>query len=721
MNIITFDIGGTWFRSGLFTDKQELLDYRKDIAINFKNNPDSSSRELQTALCDFIIRRCLEIKTEFGNKKISNVSISMGAALNGNNGIIYNSGPLWGKDSEEYDLATALSSRIKELDFHVINDVTAALYANIDRFDNEYSKRIALITVSSGIAMRVYDKDKSIVSINEITGLQGEIGHIPIKFMFRDEAVSLNCDCGNLNHLNAFCSGRGIIKLIKELKQKYPEDFKTSTLSKVDFSNADSIFNAFVKSLEVADIISNEILCSITDAIIEVLVCALVVDPEISKIIITGGVTKTLHRYFIDSLNKSFHKVGMYQVSNRFPNFLSDMWIVSEDNDVDGMIGSAKYVIAAIKNKKSNENAWRIRYNQNISYTIYKSNNIFKLKSNNFLEEYDCKNKFLIFVDSVVYSLHKTLIEDYFNSQNIIYEVVLIKSTEQLKSLETILFVLKTMTDFGLNRRSNPVITIGGGVLMDIVGFACSVFRRCTPYIRIPTTLLGIVDASIGVKTAINFESKKNSIGTYFAPSKVILDYSFIKTQDRRHIVNGVAEILKIALIMDESLFILLEEYGKAAIERKFSYNTEFESIIERSIEGMLEELIPNLHETNLERKVDFGHTFSQELEMQAGERLLHGEAVSIDMVISSIIAYKKGVLEESQLYRVIKLIKELGLPYKDDLCSVSLMKKSIIDATKHRNGHLRMPIPTRIGHSKFLNDVSDKDIEQTLDYLFKL
>merc|ERR1719359_2471478 len=113
---------------------------------------------------------------------------------------------------------------------------------------------------------------------------------------------------------------------------------------------------------------------------------------------------------------------------------------------------------------------------------------------------------------------------------------------EEEKSMETALQVTKKMKKFNIDRRTEPVIAIGGGVCMDVVGLAASLFRRRTPYIRVPTTALGYVDASVGAKNGCNFAASKNRLGTYVAPAAALLDSSFFKTQEAREVSNGLAE-----------------------------------------------------------------------------------------------------------------------------------------------------------------------------------
>lgn len=167
-------------------------------------------------------------------------------------------------------------------------------------------------------------------------------------------------------------------------------------------------------------------------------------------------------------------------------------------------------------------------------------------------------------------------------------------------------------------RRREPFLAIGGGVLLDIAGMAASLYRRGVPFVRVPTTLLSIVDASVGVKNGVDYccavtdETYKNRVGSFYAPSSCLLDNSFIATQDARNVSNGFGEILKLALVRSPDLFELLETHGAALVESRFATTPSVplgvsDRIIDLSIQIMLEELGPNLWEKKLERCVDYG------------------------------------------------------------------------------------------------------------------
>lgn len=145
-------------------------------------------------------------------------------------------------------------------------------------------------------------------------------------------------------------------------------------------------------------------------------------------------------------------------------------------------------------------------------------------------------------------------------------------------------------------------MAIGGGVLLDIAGMGACLYRRGVPFVRVPTTLLSIVDASVGVKNGVDYccgitnESYKNRVGSFYAPVACLLDTSFISTQDKRNICNGFGEIMKLALVRSTDLFEILETHGAALVESRFSKSSNVpdgvsDRVVELSIQIMLEEL----------------------------------------------------------------------------------------------------------------------------------
>merc|ERR1719310_576809 len=142
---------------------------------------------------------------------------------------------------------------------------------------------------------------------------------------------------------------------------------------------------------------------------------------------------------------------------------------------------------------------------------------------------------------------------------------------EDLKTMEQTLKVVKKMKKFNIDRRTEPVIAIGGGVCLDVVGLAASLFRRRTPYIRVPTTSLAYVDASVGAKNGCNFLGSKNRLGTYVPPCAALLDSSFFQTQGERDVSNSLGEMAKMAIMKSSELFGLLRDHGPRLVENRFA------------------------------------------------------------------------------------------------------------------------------------------------------
>jgi len=230
---------------------------------------------------------------------------------------------------------------------------------------------------------------------------------------------------------------------------------------------------------------------------------------------------------------------------------------------------------------------------------------------------------------------------------------------------------------------------------------------------------LAIVDASVGVKNGVDFESKgcgcqKNRIGSFYAPAAALLDKTFIQTQDARNIINGLGEIMKLALVRSTELFCLLEEHGSRLVKEKFQGKDGVaDRVIELSIQIMLEELGPNLWEQKLERCVDFGHTFSKIMEMLPGADIMHGEAVNVDGFLCVIISRRRGLCTTSDRDRIFKAMTSIGLPTKIPACedTIAMLTQGLNDAVEHRHGKQRIPLITGIGSAICVNDITPAEV----------
>jgi 3-dehydroquinate synthase len=178
------------------------------------------------------------------------------------------------------------------------------------------------------------------------------------------------------------------------------------------------------------------------------------------------------------------------------------------------------------------------------------------------------------------------------------------------------------------------------------------------------------------------------------------------------------------ALIKSRELFELLEVIGRDVLADHFQgsspkLNRAARTIIAESIHLMLEELQPNLWETTLERCVDYGHTFSPTIEMRALPELLHGEAVSIDMALTTAIGMRRGYITELEAARVFRVMRALELPLWNEVLALpGILDIALEDTVRHRDGQQRLPLPVGIGHHLFVNDLTPQELHAGLEYL---
>jgi 2-epi-5-epi-valiolone synthase len=361
---------------------------------------------------------------------------------------------------------------------------------------------------------------------------------------------------------------------------------------------------------------------------------------------------------------------------------------------------------------RSGVKSWQVSHLRTIEYEVVSCENIFDIQNEALLSVGKKANtRRFIIVDENIDKYFSKEIREYFDVHNIETKIVIFPSGEENKSVDNYLWILHELDSFPINRRDEPIIAIGGGVLTDITGFVASSYRRGVPHIKVPTTLMGYIDASVGIKTGINFNGHKNRLGSFEPPKKVFLDRNFLKTLPRRHLLNGMCEMIKLAVIKDIALFKLLESHGPVCIKSNFQDNVSA-LILDRSVSGMLEELEPNLYEDELARKVDFGHTFSYGLETNLEAHLLHGEAVLIDILISCILARARNLLPEHELNRVFHLVSALGFNLNYDLVTPDLLWNTLQERIYHRNGMQRVPLPNGLGQCIFVNNIEIKEIQ---------
>lgn len=360
-----------------------------------------------------------------------------------------------------------------------------------------------------------------------------------------------------------------------------------------------------------------------------------------------------------------------------------------------------------------------VKGNYDYSYELRKTNNIFAPDNDILLTigGTEVGSRRFILVDNIVNTIYGKDIATYFATNGVEAKICTVPGGDVNKNEEYYFTVFKELCSFDLMRKSEPLLAIGGGVTTDLGGFVASTYRRGIPHVKIPTTLMGYVDASVGIKTGVNFGKYKNRMGSFEIPAEVILDKTFLKTLDTRNLINGIGEIVKLAVILDPVLFDLLEQSGTTLIRDKFQSEIG-EMILDRSILKMINELSDNLYETVLRRKVDFGHTFSLEIESASNYDTMHGEAVAIDILYSCCLSFTRGLLKAYDLNRVFALFYTLGLPVWSPYLDPARLWTGILERVMHRDGQQLIPVPTQIGRCQFINDLRKEEVKFALDIM---
>ena len=359
---------------------------------------------------------------------------------------------------------------------------------------------------------------------------------------------------------------------------------------------------------------------------------------------------------------------------------------------------------------------------EKIDYTLRYVTGAFAIGHPELADSYRRFGRCLAVIDQTVYSLYADQLHAYFDHYGIELTVFPLEIRETAKTLPTVERIVDVFGQFGLVR-TEPVLVVGGGLTTDVAGFACAVFRRATNYIRVPTTLIGLIDASVAIKVAVNHGRSKNRLGAFHPSQQVILDFSFLQSLPEREVRNGMAELIKISAVANSGVFELLEKYGPDLLATRFGHRDgtpELRDIAHRvtydAISTMLSLEVPNLHELDLDRVIAYGHTWSPVLELVPPTPFFHGQAISIDMAFSTTIAEQRGYISASDRDRVFWLMSRLGLALNSPYLTAELLGKATDSIIQTRDGLLRAAVPRPIGTCSFVNDLSMGELEQALE-----
>lgn len=322
------------------------------------------------------------------------------------------------------------------------------------------------------------------------------------------------------------------------------------------------------------------------------------------------------------------------------------------------------------------------------------------------LDTLEFDTKVAIVTNTTVSALHLQTLLSLLHVKE--YFVITLPDGESYKNFTSLNHILEACFEHRLDRKS-LLIAFGGGVIGDMTGFAASIFQRGIDFIQIPTTLLSQVDASVGGKTGINNSYGKNLIGTFWQPRAVYCETAFLKTLPPREFSAGVAEIVKMAVTFDKPFFEWLETHDlrdeanlKIAIQKSVSLKARVVALDER--------------EEGVRAVLNYGHTFAHVIENETKyTTYLHGEAVSIGIVMANKLAFKLGLLTQEESQRIEKLLEQYHLPTTYTIPSLEAFYDAFFLDKKSAHAKIKFILASSIGGYEIRNDIAKEIVISAL------
>jgi 3-dehydroquinate synthase len=294
-------------------------------------------------------------------------------------------------------------------------------------------------------------------------------------------------------------------------------------------------------------------------------------------------------------------------------------------------------------------------------------------------------------------------------------EIIEFEAGEENKNIETCVQIWNVLTELGADRKS-LIINLGGGVVTDLGGFVASTFKRGVDFIHIPTTLLSMVDASVGGKNGVDLGNLKNQIGVINIPVMVLIDTNYLETVPQNEMRSGLAEMLKHGLIYDKI-------YWEHFLDLKAIDFSDFDALIYRSVEIKNEIVMQDPTEKNIRKSLNFGHTLghaieSYFLESKNKTTLLHGEAIAVGMVLESYISLHKNLISHEEYFQIKSSIKAIYNNITFDENDMDPILELLIHDKKNEYGNIQFALLEGIGKIKINQSVENELIlEAFQDY----
>ncbi|MDR0664535.1 MAG: 3-dehydroquinate synthase [Helicobacteraceae bacterium] len=279
---------------------------------------------------------------------------------------------------------------------------------------------------------------------------------------------------------------------------------------------------------------------------------------------------------------------------------------------------------------------------------------------------------------------------------------IIIEDGERYKNLETIGKIADRLCESRLDRKS-VLIAFGGGVIGDMTGFCAAIYQRGISFVQIPTTLLAMVDASVGGKTGVNNAYGKNLIGAFYQPKSVHIDQRWLATLPKREFAAGAAEIVKMAATLDREFFERLEN-ADLSDEKELAY------AIAQSIRIKANIVMQDEKESGARAILNYGHTFGHAIEKESGYgAYLHGECVAMGMIMANNLAVSLGLLSSGEADRIDKTLRRFGLTARYKTPDANRFYESFFHDKKTLSDKIRFALPRGIGNYVFIDDAAKR------------
>jgi 3-dehydroquinate synthase len=348
------------------------------------------------------------------------------------------------------------------------------------------------------------------------------------------------------------------------------------------------------------------------------------------------------------------------------------------------------------------------------SYNIYIDSGLLS-DLGQYLRKVAPANKAVMITDETVYRLHGKKAEESLRKNG--YQVIgyIIEPGDRSKSLEMASEIYNVLYEASVER-SHPMVALGGGVVGDLTGFVAGTWLRGVPFVQVPTTLEADIDASVGGKTAVNHPRGKNLIGVFNQPKMVLMDVDTLQTLSARDIRAGLAESIKHAVIRDAAFF----DYHEANAEKILKLDGEVtKELLAKNCHIKAQVVSADEREGGLRAILNFGHTIAHAIEI-VGEldQWRHGEAVALGMVAAGFIAVARGLFPIEQFQRMENLIRQFELPVRHPDLNFDELYELMKRDKKVQSGKIRFVLPTRIGEVTMVDDVTEIQIAEAVEYL---